>query len=132
MLSGVPMDTPAVVLAEGELLITAEMARLALTDEERASLRDAIGQMLTYFDQMRAVDVSGVVPTTHAPVPGAAGGAGASLGKGAADHAGAARPPLRPDAASASASRWPRAAEQALVQRAGDSEDGFVTTPNVL
>ena len=132
MLGGVPMDTPAAALAEGELLTTAEMARLALTDDERASLRDAIGQMLTYFDQMRAVDVSGVVPTTHAPVPGADRGAGESPGKGAADHAGAARPLLRPDAASPSASRWPRAAEQALVQRAGDSEDGFVTTPNVL
>ena len=40
------MDAPAPALAEGELLTTAEMARLALSDEERESFREAIGQML--------------------------------------------------------------------------------------
>ena len=116
------MNAPGAALGEGELLTTAEMARLALSEEESAGLRDAIGQMLSYFDQMNAVDVSGVAPTTHAPVAD-------GNGEG---HSGTAPPPLRPDTARPSASRWARATEQELVARAGESEDGFVTTPNVL
>ena len=107
------MDAPDVALAEAELLTTADMARIAVSEVERVSFRKAIGQMLSYFDQMSAVDVSGVTPTTHAP-------------------AAATRPPLRSDRATPSASRWGRATEQALLSRAGDTEDGFVTTPNVL
>ena len=116
------MDTPGAALEESELLTTAAMARLELSDDERASLRLAIGQMLTYFDQMRAADVSGLAPTTQATVASNDG----------QSHPATARSRLRPDAASPSSRRWPQAEEQALVARASDSEDGFVTTPNVL
>jgi len=50
----------------GELLATAQMARLTLSAEEAAGLRAAVEQMLQYFSQMKQIDVSGLPPTTHA------------------------------------------------------------------
>ncbi len=50
----------------GELLATAQMARLTLSEEEAAELRSAVEQMLQYFSQMKGIDVSGLAPTTHA------------------------------------------------------------------
>ncbi|MFP4561993.1 MAG: Asp-tRNA(Asn)/Glu-tRNA(Gln) amidotransferase subunit GatC [Spirochaetia bacterium] len=49
-----------------ELLITAQLARLALTDEDARKLNDAVTQMLEYFSSMQEIDVAALEPTTHA------------------------------------------------------------------
>ena len=49
-----------------ELVMTARMARLTLSDEEREKLRVAVEQMLAHFSHMKEIDVDGLVPTTHA------------------------------------------------------------------
>ena len=54
-----PMDTK-------ELLITAQLARLALSDEDARKLNEAVTQMLEYFSSMQDIDVTGLEPTTHA------------------------------------------------------------------
>ena len=121
-LSAFPMDAARDTFEESDLQTTAEMARLVLSDEERTRVREAIGEILVYFDQMSAVDISGVGASGHERPAGSTIGATKQP----------ARQPLRPDVAASSADRWPEAAEHALVERAGDSEDGFVTTPSVL
>jgi aspartyl-tRNA(Asn)/glutamyl-tRNA(Gln) amidotransferase subunit C len=50
----------------GELVTTARMARLTLSEEEKAKLGAAVEQMLAYFSHMKEIDVQGLVPTTHA------------------------------------------------------------------
>ena len=49
-----------------ELVMTARMARLTLSEEEREKLREAVEQMLAYFSHMKEIDVDGLAPTTHA------------------------------------------------------------------
>jgi aspartyl-tRNA(Asn)/glutamyl-tRNA(Gln) amidotransferase subunit C len=49
-----------------ELLETARMARLTLSEKELQTLGKAVEQMLAYFSHMREVDVDGLAPTTHA------------------------------------------------------------------
>jgi aspartyl-tRNA(Asn)/glutamyl-tRNA(Gln) amidotransferase subunit C len=49
-----------------ELDITADLALLELTDEERAGLERGVADLLAYFSVMDAIDVSGLEPTTHA------------------------------------------------------------------
>lgn len=44
----------------------ARLARLALTDAEKQAFAQQLGDVLTYIDQLKAVDVSGVEPTAHA------------------------------------------------------------------
>ncbi|HUJ43648.1 MAG TPA: Asp-tRNA(Asn)/Glu-tRNA(Gln) amidotransferase subunit GatC [Opitutaceae bacterium] len=44
----------------------ANLARLALTDEEKATFSRQLGDVLRYVDKLRAVDVSQVEPTAHA------------------------------------------------------------------
>ena len=44
----------------------AMLARLALTDEEKARFSSQIGDILAYIQQLKEVDVSGVEPTAHA------------------------------------------------------------------
>jgi len=43
----------------------ARLARLALSDEERARMREQLGRILTYIDALRALPVDDVEPTTH-------------------------------------------------------------------
>jgi aspartyl-tRNA(Asn)/glutamyl-tRNA(Gln) amidotransferase subunit C len=50
----------------GELLMTAKMARLTLSEEELEQLRVAVEQMLAHFSHMKDIDVEGLAPTTHA------------------------------------------------------------------
>jgi aspartyl-tRNA(Asn)/glutamyl-tRNA(Gln) amidotransferase subunit C len=52
----------------GELLTTAKMARLTLSESELHTLGRAVEQMLEHFSRMRGVDVEGLAPTTHALV----------------------------------------------------------------
>jgi aspartyl-tRNA(Asn)/glutamyl-tRNA(Gln) amidotransferase subunit C len=44
----------------------ANLARLALTPEEKARFSAQIGDVLVYIAQLKEVDVSGVEPTAHA------------------------------------------------------------------
>ena len=43
----------------------AELARLALTDEELDLFTRQLGDILTYVEQIRALDTSGVAPTSQ-------------------------------------------------------------------
>ncbi|HUL52263.1 MAG TPA: Asp-tRNA(Asn)/Glu-tRNA(Gln) amidotransferase subunit GatC [Opitutaceae bacterium] len=44
----------------------ANLARLALTDEEKATYSRQLGDVLRYVEKLRAIDVSQVEPTAHA------------------------------------------------------------------
>ncbi len=43
----------------------ARLARVRLTDEERRIFAAQLGDILSYFQRIRSVDVSGVEPTAH-------------------------------------------------------------------
>ena len=44
----------------------AQLARLALTPEEKAKFAQQLGDILHHIEQLKKVDVSGVEPTAHA------------------------------------------------------------------
>lgn len=44
----------------------ANLARIALTDEEKALFSGQLDQVLTYIEKLNTLDVSGVEPTAHA------------------------------------------------------------------
>lgn len=44
----------------------AQLARIALTPEEKARFATQLGDVLTYISQLKEVDVSGVEATAHA------------------------------------------------------------------
>ncbi len=44
----------------------ANLARIALTDDEAATFQAQIGQVLDHVAKMRTVDVTGIEPTAHA------------------------------------------------------------------
>ena len=44
----------------------ANLARLALTPEEKATFSAQLGDVLAYIEQLKAVDVTGIAPTAHA------------------------------------------------------------------
>jgi aspartyl-tRNA(Asn)/glutamyl-tRNA(Gln) amidotransferase subunit C len=44
----------------------ASLARIALTDAEKAGFSAQLGDILAYVEQLKQVDVSGVEPTAHA------------------------------------------------------------------
>jgi aspartyl/glutamyl-tRNA(Asn/Gln) amidotransferase C subunit len=48
-----------------ELDITAQLARLELSDEEIQRFEQAVYQMLEYFSKMRQFDVEGLPPTAQ-------------------------------------------------------------------
>ena len=98
-------------LSEAELEVTAYMARLRLSTAERDQFSAGVQRILSYFDVMAAVDVSGVEPTTHAT---------------------GARNRLRPDEVVASERRWPAASAERLLATAAESEDDHFSVPNVL
>jgi aspartyl-tRNA(Asn)/glutamyl-tRNA(Gln) amidotransferase subunit C len=49
-----------------DLYTTAELARLELSDDDKARLGAEISQILEYFEKMKEIDVDGLEPTTHA------------------------------------------------------------------
>ncbi len=53
-----------------ELDLTAELANLELSAEERAAFENEVGRMLEYFELMNGIDVEGVEATTHVGVRG--------------------------------------------------------------
>lgn len=106
-----PAGTAGPTLSEAELDATAVMARLRLSDAERERLRSEVQQILSYFDVMAALDLSGVEPTTHALQP---------------------RNRLRPDQVVAADRRWPGATPESLLAAAPECEDDHFSVPNVL
>jgi aspartyl-tRNA(Asn)/glutamyl-tRNA(Gln) amidotransferase subunit C len=44
----------------------AQLARLRLTDEEKARMTEDMGKILAYMDQLNALDTSDVAPMMHA------------------------------------------------------------------
>ena len=44
----------------------ARLARLALSESERSRMRDQLSVILLYIDKLKAIDVEGVEPTSHA------------------------------------------------------------------
>ncbi len=53
-------------LDDREVRKLAELAHLALTDEERASFREQLEAFLGYAERIQALDTKGVEPTSHA------------------------------------------------------------------
>lgn len=44
----------------------ARLARLALSDGEKARMREQLAKILQYIDKLKELDVEGVEPTSHA------------------------------------------------------------------
>ena len=44
----------------------AKLARISLTEEEKAKFAEQLGDVLENFERLNAVDVSGIEPTAHA------------------------------------------------------------------
>ena len=55
-----PSITPA------EVLQVARLARLELSEAELETMRAQLTSILTYIDRLKALDVTGVEPTSHA------------------------------------------------------------------
>lgn len=87
-----------------ELYETADLAQLALGEDEAAGLSEAVSGMIAYFSRMGEIDVDGLEPTTHA-----------LLRKNRTRRDGA----LESDA-------------DALLEIAPELEDRFIVIPNVL
>jgi aspartyl-tRNA(Asn)/glutamyl-tRNA(Gln) amidotransferase subunit C len=49
-----------------DIRYVADLARIALTQEEERCLAEQLGNILGYVEQLRAVDVEGVAPMSHA------------------------------------------------------------------
>jgi aspartyl-tRNA(Asn)/glutamyl-tRNA(Gln) amidotransferase subunit C len=90
---------------ERELRTTAQLAQLDLSDDEAAVLGAAVERMLGYFSKMSEIDVSTLVPTTHALQTSNR---------------------LRPDCSASSD------AADALLERAPELEGRLIVIPNVL
>jgi aspartyl-tRNA(Asn)/glutamyl-tRNA(Gln) amidotransferase subunit C len=58
------LAAPKITLAEVEQV--ARLARLALTEAEKEKMRRELDGILTYIDKLRALDTTGVEPTSHA------------------------------------------------------------------
>lgn len=44
----------------------AQLARIALTDDEKRRFAEQLGNVLTYVDKLKQVDVAGIAATAHA------------------------------------------------------------------
>jgi aspartyl-tRNA(Asn)/glutamyl-tRNA(Gln) amidotransferase subunit C len=49
-----------------DVAYVAQLARLELTDEEKARLEGQLGSILAYVDQLRKLSVDNIEPTAHA------------------------------------------------------------------
>jgi aspartyl-tRNA(Asn)/glutamyl-tRNA(Gln) amidotransferase subunit C len=52
-------------LSDRDVVRIAELARLALTEDERRHLGRQLAEILTYVEQVGAIDTTGVEPTSH-------------------------------------------------------------------
>ena len=53
-------------ITRDEVLHVARLARLELSDTEVERMREQLNAILTYIDRLKALDVTGVEPTSHA------------------------------------------------------------------
>ncbi len=60
---------PAAPLTRAEVERIAALARIALDEDEIAQHAAQLGQVLSLFEQLRAVDTDGVEPLTHPHEP---------------------------------------------------------------
>ncbi|MFP4541867.1 MAG: Asp-tRNA(Asn)/Glu-tRNA(Gln) amidotransferase subunit GatC [Opitutales bacterium] len=51
---------------EFDIEYVANLARIALSEEEKAQFTGQLGEVLGYFERLRAVDVEGIEPSAHA------------------------------------------------------------------
>ena len=58
------MPEPKITIQEVEQV--ARLARLALSEAEKESMRRELDGILSYIDKLRALDTEGVPPTSHA------------------------------------------------------------------
>jgi aspartyl-tRNA(Asn)/glutamyl-tRNA(Gln) amidotransferase subunit C len=54
------------VISKDDVTHVARLARLALTDAELETMREQLNAILAHIDALKAVDTSGVEPTSHA------------------------------------------------------------------
>jgi aspartyl-tRNA(Asn)/glutamyl-tRNA(Gln) amidotransferase subunit C len=88
------------VIDRDQVLHTARLARLALSDEEIATMAGELSKILDHIEKIDALDLDGVPPTTHAVEVGDA---------------------LRPDRPHTSLPR-----DVALAQAPATADDGFL------
>lgn len=104
------------VMNDAELQITADLARISLSDEERARLRTEVETMLTYFDSMASAEAA----------------LGEAAANAACDNAAGAGNIVR----SVHALRDDRVRDDVnaddLIDAADEVEDRFIAIPNVL
>ena len=60
------MATSQAKISRSDVEHVARLARLALSDAEMERMRKELDGILAYIDKLRAVDTSGVEPTSHA------------------------------------------------------------------
>jgi aspartyl-tRNA(Asn)/glutamyl-tRNA(Gln) amidotransferase subunit C len=61
----------AVTFTRDDVERIARLARLDLTEDEKISLTRQLANFLAYADQVRALDTTGIPPTSHPPGPSA-------------------------------------------------------------
>lgn len=54
------------MISREDVVHVARLARLALTDAEAERMREQLNAILAHIDALRAVDTTGVEPTSHA------------------------------------------------------------------
>ena len=54
------------MISREDVVHVARLARLALTDAELETIREQLNAILSHIDALRAVDTSGIEPTSHA------------------------------------------------------------------
>ena len=54
------------MISDKDVEHVARLARLALTESERARMREQLSAILQYIDKLRAPDTASVEPTSHA------------------------------------------------------------------
>jgi aspartyl-tRNA(Asn)/glutamyl-tRNA(Gln) amidotransferase subunit C len=94
-------------LSDRDVLRIAELSRLALSPDERQRFGRELAAILTYVEQIGAIDTAGIEPTSHVQLD---------------------RPPLRPDEPRASLSREEALANAPDATRAA----GLFRVPKVI
>ena len=57
-------------LSDRDVVRIAELSRLALSDEERRRVGRELAAILTYVEQIGAIDTAGIEPTSHVQIDG--------------------------------------------------------------
>lgn len=92
-------------VSDADLDHMARLARITLADDERAALRDDLGAILAYFEQLSEVDTEGLEEMVRPVVPASA---------------------TRPDSPA------PSLPEERVHELANAVQDGFVRVPRTV